>query len=606
MENSHSTKVFFAFVVALLLMIGFFAMTLTMTSNRNLPNTEKEQLDKALRGIILSSDGFTLAASRQLYRAEIDTRSPNADKLALLLKLFQIYSGIDNAKLNEIKARLKAAKSPNFVLLRDIDSKEASYLKELGKKLYVQGFFKPFENEAGKAQTRGLDILLHRQERLYLGRDSFSPILGYTQDENGVSYGVKGIERYYEKRLGDTRDEKIHGVKDIAGVIVLSLDAVTQTKNNGCNLHLNLSLKLQKSIESMLDRWNLDLKAEEIIIGIMQSKTGKMLALASSRRFDPARRTQRDVDEGYLNISAVEYAYEPGSVIKPFVFATALRFDKLKLNEKINTFGGEYKLGRFIVKDDHRFKTMKPADILAHSSNVGMIQIAKRLEDAQIIGGLEAFGFGKPTKIDLTREQSGVLPRRKLAEIQKSVLSYGYGLTSTFIQLLAAYNVFNNEGFFVSPKIADFYTQEFSEERHFLHKEAPQKVLDSKINETMKQLLSLAIDKGTGKKAAKQGLIIGGKTGTARIAERQGYSGKRYNASFFGFANDSNASYTIGVLVRNPTKPYSYYAAQSAVPIFADTIEVLVQDGFLKPLLESENNASLSSANNSVGANKKP
>lgn len=69
----------------------------------------------------------------------------------------------------------------------------------------------------------------------------------------------------------------------------------------------------------------------------------------------------------------------------------------------------------------------------------------------------------------------------------------------------------------------------------------------------MQNVLINVIEKGTGKKAITQGIIAGGKTGTARIAERQGYTSNRYNASFFGFANDLNHAYTIGVLVRHPT-----------------------------------------------------
>ena len=99
----------------------------------------------------------------------------------------------------------------------------------------------------------------------------------------------------------------------------------------------------------------------------------------------------------------------------------------------------------------------------------------------------------------------------------------------------------------------------------------------------MQKMLINTIEKGTGKKALTQGLVLGGKTGTARIAGKGGYTSNRYNASFFGFANDANNAHTIGVLVRNPTKPYSYYAAQSALPVFKDTIDILVREGFLKP-----------------------
>ena len=51
-----------------------------------------------------------------------------------------------------------------------------------------------------------------------------------------------------------------------------------------------------------------------------------------------------------------------------------------------------------------------------------------------------------------------------------------------------------------------------------------------------------------GVKAKIDGLMIGGKTGTAHIAENGVYV-RKYNSSFFGFANDSKNRFTIGVLV---------------------------------------------------------
>ena len=112
------------------------------------------------------------------------------------------------------------------------------------------------------------------------------------------------------------------------------------------------------------------------------------------------------------------------------------------------------------------------------------------------------------------------------------------------------------------------------------------KILNTQVAKTMQKLLIDVIENGTGKKAITKGIIIGGKTGTARIAERQGYTSNRYNASFFGFANDEKNAYTIGVLVRNPTKPYSYYAAQSALPMFKDVINILIEEEFLIPIKE--------------------
>ncbi|HED6142726.1 TPA: penicillin-binding protein 2 [Campylobacter coli] len=596
-KKNRVSKVAFAYCMALFFMIIFLSSTFFLTSKRHIPNTEKDQYSLALRGNIITKDNFTITSSRQIYRAEIDLRSINKDKFDLFLKLFQIYSGISDDEIADIKKRIQKQKkrSYHFILSQNLDSKQASYLRDLAKKLYIQGFFKAFTNNLGKVETRGLSIIEHEEDRIYMSKDALTPAIGYTKmvldPQSGIlkNVGVKGLEKYYDDCLSPLQNEKIQGLKDIGGNIILNLNSLQQKKIDGCLLYLNISLKLQKSIEKAIDGRNEDLKANEIIVGVMDSKTGQILALASSRRYDPQNRGK---DLSVLNASAIEYGYEAGSVIKPFIFTTALRLGKLKTDEVINTYGGVYKLGRFTIRDDHKMDKMTMEEVIRYSSNIGMIQIAKRLSNLEIIAGLKIFKFGEKSGIDLPYEQKGEIPNSKrLRDIEKSVLSYGYGLKTTFIQLLAAYNVFNNNGVYITPHLAEKFYQDgrFVSLEEDIKKEV---ILTPQAAQTMQKILIDVIEKGTGKKAITQGIIVGGKTGTARIAERQGYTSNRYNASFFGFANDTKHNYTIGVLVRNPTKPYSYYAAQSALPMFKDVVDILINEDFLTPII-TENNQTL-------------
>ncbi|MGI7184040.1 peptidoglycan D,D-transpeptidase FtsI family protein [Campylobacter coli] len=596
-KKNRVSKVAFAYCMALFFMIIFLSSTFFLTSKRHIPNTEKDQYSLALRGNIITKDNFTITSSRQIYRAEIDLRSINKDKFDLFLKLFQIYSGISDDEIADIKKRIQKQKkrSYHFILSQNLDSKQASYLRDLAKKLYIQGFFKAFTNNLGKVETRGLSIIEHEEDRIYMSKDALTPAIGYTKmvldPQSGIlkNVGVKGLEKYYDDCLSPLQNEKIQGLKDIGGNIILNLNSLQQKKIDGCLLYLNISLKLQKSIEKAIDGRNEDLKANEIIVGVMDSKTGQILALASSRRYDPQNRGK---DLSVLNASAIEYGYEAGSVIKPFIFTTALRLGKLKTDEVINTYGGAYKLGRFTIRDDHKMDQMTMEEVIRYSSNIGMIQIAKRLSNLEIIAGLKIFKFGEKSGIDLPYEQKGEIPNSKrLRDIEKSVLSYGYGLKTTFIQLLAAYNVFNNNGVYITPHLAEKFYQDgrFVSLEEDIKKEV---ILTPQAAQTMQKILIDIIEKGTGKKAITQGIIVGGKTGTARIAERQGYTSNRYNASFFGFANDTKHNYTIGVLVRNPTKPYSYYAAQSALPMFKDVVDILINEDFLTPII-TENNQTL-------------
>ncbi len=90
---------------------------------------------------------------------------------------------------------------------------------------------------------------------------------------------------------------------------------------------------------------------------------------------------------------------------------------------------------------------------------------------------------------------------------------------------------------------------------------------------------------GTAKLARYHGLEIGGKTGTAHVAENGRYIDK-YHSSFFGFANDADGHrYTIGVLVIKPSR--YYFASQTAVPTFRRVVDKMVNFNLLRPKVGS-------------------
>ncbi|MFW5614192.1 MAG: penicillin-binding transpeptidase domain-containing protein [Campylobacter hyointestinalis] len=274
--------------------------------------------------------------------------------------------------------------------------------------------------------------------------------------------------------------------------------------------------------------------------------------------------------------------------MKHFIFSLFLKENKVNPLEIINTYGGKYKLGQRIITDSHKNAFLSAEDIIVESSNIGMIQIVERLSEVDLYNGLLDFGFSKKTGIDLSYEQVGLLP--SINELRnktyRATLSYGYGLQATFMQLLNAYNTINNNGVMITPRIAS-HLEKYGK-AYKIEEQEIKTVLPIEVAKTMKRILIKVVesDKGTARKARIDGLSIGGKTGTAHIATVGGYSDKRYNASFFGFVNDSKGnSYTIGVLVREPMKPYPYYfASWSALPIFKNTVELMIENGYLFPM----------------------
>ena len=591
MEQSDAKKIkilFLFFVVLLGFLVFFGTLFYWATIDRRLPRLEHSEVSHALRGNIISSDGFKIATSQKLYKAIVDTRNIDPKKIDLFVKLYTLYSGDEPAK---ILATLKSNQGSTVLSYR-IDSKSAKYLQELSRKLYKLGVFRSYEDpKTGVAFLRGLSVLESGEDRLYPAVDAITPIVGYVKklEQNNVTKttGVKGIERFYEDKLSSVQDAFISGSRDISNAIILDGNSISSRRYDGYDVHLTLSLKMQKIIEKALDAQKINLDAKEILISVINSETGEVLALATSNRFNPDSIDKKDY--GSLNISAIEYIYEPGSVMKPITLALLLKANKVNPYDIINLYGGSYKIGTKVIKDTHKDEKLTVEDVIVHSSNVGTAQIAQKLDAMEFYQGLKDFGFSLRSGVDLPFENPGIIPalNRFNSPIYKATVGYGYGMNATFMQVLKAYTAFNNNGRIVTPMLVKKLVSPLGQEM-FPEKTPEQQVVPPSVAKRIQKILIKTVHEGTGVGTKMQGLEVGGKTGTAHIAEDGEYVSV-YNSSFFGFANDQKNRYTIGVLIREAKKKKAYFASQSAVPVFKQVIEKLVENGYLTPSVDVQN-----------------
>jgi cell division protein FtsI (penicillin-binding protein 3) len=584
-KDTRKIKILFLFVIVTLGFIIFLGTLFYWAQiDRRLPRLTYKEIIHATRGNIVSGDNFKVATSKKLYKASIDTRNIDPDKLDLFVNLYSLYSG-DKSK--EIKKRILSYKG-SLVLSYKINPKNAKHLKVLARKLFRLGVFKTYSDQkTGVTFLHGLSIAESGERRIYPATESLTPIVGYVKkiEKNGITQvtGVKGIERYYEDKLLSIQDSKVIGNRDISNTIILNRDSVTSQRKNGLDIHTTISLKLQKMLEDMIDQYKTELEAKEIIVAVMHTKTGALLSLASSNRYNPDFIKRSDYSS--LNVSAIEYAYEPGSVMKPITFSLLLKEGKVNPYDLVRTFGGKYKLGRTTIHDTHENENewISAEDVIVYSSNVGTAQLAQKLDSIEFYQGLKDFGFSLKSNIDLPYENRGYIPplHKFKSETYKATVGYGYGMTATYIQVLKAYNAINNNGRMVTPYIASYF-QAQDGKKYPIIRDNEKEVMPISIAKRVQSILVKAVQKGTGVKAQIEGLKIGGKTGTAHIAENGGYA-RRYNSSFFGFANDDKNKFTIGVLVIEPKKRYHYFASMSAVPIFKDIVVRLVEERYLTP-----------------------
>ncbi|MDR1460968.1 MAG: penicillin-binding protein 2 [Campylobacteraceae bacterium] len=565
------------FILIIFGFIIFTAMLLVWSNmDRDLPNFKASEVHTALRGVILSEDNYTLAATKRLYEISIDTRNLDPDKKELFIKLYSIYSGDSE---QNVRAAINK-KNGSVILSYRIDSKQAEHLRSLAKTLFRLGVFKSYQNQQnGKVIFNGMDVVESGEMRIYPYKDTLEPLIGYTNKINMGRIikreGIKGIERYYNDRLASIQDSYLIGSRDVSNTIILNRNIQAKERVDGQGIQISIPLKFQKAVENTLDRHKKKLEAKEIIAVVMKSDTGDILSLATSNRYN--RNNVQDI--GLMNINAVEYAYQPGSVMKPIIYAILLREKKVEPNDIVNVYGGKYKLGQFWIKDEHEFESnwVSAENVIVYSSNIGIAQLSQRLDTLSYYKGLTDFGITQKSQIDLSYENTGYIGSLN-GDVYKGNVGYGYGLHVNFMQLMKAFNVFNNDGFVVNPKIAAFIIDKFGK-KHEIGYDPKVSILPENIAKTVQKTLIKAVAVGTGTKAQVEGITVGGKTGTAEIRKDGKIIG--YDSSFIGFANDNKGDkYTIGVLVIEPSR--SYFGSQSAAPIFKDIALGMIEEGYLK------------------------
>lgn len=583
MNNSQSKNKKIA-ILYVLIVVGFLfflaAMLLTVLKPRDLPSLYTKNSSKASRGSIISADGFHIATTVKLYKAIVNTEYIDPLKKELFIKLFSIYSEID---AKEIEHKLNTQKGV-VVLSYNIAQKQAQYLKQLAYELRRLKVFVEKKNAlTGKTSLHGLSIIESGESREYGYGKVLTPIIGYPHKVEEDNYthvkGVKGLEKRFENELQAKEDELSQGLRDVNSYIILNKQSFTKQEVNGLDIKLNIPISLQIRVENMLDEMKEDLRAQEIMLSVMDATNGKILTMASSNRFLPKNITQDDYKS--LNSSMIEYSFEPGSVLKVVTFALLLDKGRVNPYDMINGHNGRYTIGRKTITDEHKFARLSAEEIIIHSSNVGIAQLAQKLSGGEFNQGLLDFGFSKPSTPDLIYERVGSVPSTMQLnnEIYKATCSYGYGIRANLMQLMRAYSAFNNNGRIVTPKIVHSFIDNRKKEIASPYEEQIQ-VITPSTAQRVKDILIKTVNEGTGIKAKTEGLEVGGKTGTAHIVEGGRYVSE-YNTAFMGFANDTTSRYTIGVIVIRPKK--SQFAAQTAVPVYKKMIDILIEEEYLKP-----------------------
>ena len=405
--------------------------------------------------------------------------------------------------------------------------------------------------------------------RVYHYDNLASHLLGYVNNE---SRGVMGICEYCEDILKGTDGTRLVDKNAIGDVVTLEEDN-TNPAIPGDNLYLTINKDYQTILEEELRNGITNYGGTSGTGIIMDPNTGEVLALANVEDYNPNEYWR--YNDFQRRNRAVTDTYEPGSTFKSFTLASLLDQKLCRLDEKINTENGNYRFKNVNIKDTHPFKSLSVREIIEQSSNIGVSKLVQRIDDEKYYKYLRGFGFGNSTSITLPGETPGKLRKpNEWSKISKAYISFGYEISVTPIQMVAAYCALINGGILYEPQLIHHeITNNGQLVNEFTTKEV-RRVISNETSSVMRNLLAGVVKEGTGTKANSDIISIGGKTGTSQKLVNGSYSKKDYNSSFIGFFPVEDPQVVCFVLINAPDQ--GRYGGLVAAPIFKNITERIV------------------------------
>lgn len=493
--------------------------------------------DPAYRGMIVDRNGIPLAISTPVQAVWIDpqTFQPSNAQLQALSKLLQISP-------EKIRQQAKKHAAREFLYLkRGLQPEVGDQIQDL----HIVGLF-----------------LRQEYRRYYPQAEVTAHLVGFT---NVDDHGQEGMELAYDTVLAGKKGSR-QVIKDRLGRVVGDVGVMTASQP-GQNVVLSIDQQIQYSAYKNLKETLAKFDANAGSVVVLDVKTGEVLAMANAPSYNPNQRLN-EKDGRYRN-RAVTDVFEPGSTAKPFTVYLGLLSGKFKPDTLIATAPGFTTIGKHRVQDTSNHGTITVSEVLQFSSNIGVSRIVLSLPPNQLWELLDKLGFGKATNSGFPGETPGQLtPRRYWDPFVLSTLSFGYGMTSTTLQLAHAYAVIASGG--IERPISLLKVDQ---------PPAGQFELSPPITQQLIEMMKTVTEEGgTAIKARVPGYSVAGKTGTSRIVGPHGYMKNHHNAVFAGIVPASNPRLVIVAYINDPKK-ISYFAGASAGTLFSkvatDALQVL-------------------------------
>ena len=286
--------------------------------------------------------------------------------------------------------------------------------------------------------------------RSYPGQDLAAGLVGFTTTNTNLDLvGQAGIEQSFNSLLAG-RDGQEQVETGITGQPIPFASQKDRPLVPGGDVRLTILSTLQWEAQQACAQRVRVTHADSCTIVVEQPSTGRILAMAQYPTFQPSHVTSlaSTVDLPAAGI------FPPGSTAKVITAAAALEHGETLATPY--TVPEQITVGGFTFHDaeSHPTERLTLAGIVAHSSNVGMVQVAQHVRPQVQYDYYRKFGVGVPTGLPLPNASQGQLPPlSKWWGDERYTLAFGQGVAATAVQMAGVYATIANHGVRVSPSI---------------------------------------------------------------------------------------------------------------------------------------------------------
>jgi cell division protein FtsI (penicillin-binding protein 3) len=530
----------------------------------------------ANRGDILAHDGRLLASSVPYYSIYMDTRSSGMSPATWSSGINGLSEGLSHligvrsaAGWKSVITNARKRGDRYFLIQKKVDYATLKKLKELP--IFREGQFKG----GLVAQPENKRILPHS--------DLAARTIGYLNlGTEGTQVGLEGsFNKDLAGKNGAVVKQRLTG-----GDWIVVDDSESVESKDGNDIVTTLDVDLQDVASSALENQLRKHNAHHGCAVLMEVETGDIRAIAN---------LEQTGDGNYRETYnyAIAESTEPGSTFKLPVLMAAIEDGVIDTGDIVDTGKGSVKFYNKIIRDtkEEGYGKLTVKQVFEKSSNVGtsmLITEHYKNNPKNFVNRLYAMKLDQQLDLQIQGEGKPLIryPGDKYwSGLSLPMMSHGYEVQLTPLQILTFYNAVANDGKMMRPRFVKEILKNGSVVKSFGTDVIINSIASRSTIRKAKKMMEGVVEHGTATNLRNANYKIAGKTGTAQIArDKYGYrQGPRmsYQASFVGYFPAENPLYSCIVVVNAPSNGV-YYGNIVAGSVFKEISDKVYATTFYK------------------------